>query len=131
MTVPNIKEKVPVYNWEKELNIEKNNQTLELQITKRNVRYWPNTTIPAVVDRRRRLLRSCWRIHENGLRVQVQFSGAHHDLGCWQQSGFPFVVVLQHLQHAKRFTHAGDWQVNAQMHQGKREKKCLENTYLF
>lgn len=60
------------------------------------------------MDCRRRLLRSCWRIHEYGLWVQVHFSGAHHDLGCGQQSRFPFVVVLQHLPQAQRYTQVGE-----------------------
>lgn len=107
-----------------EANLQKN-QALKLQSTYSNTRYWPNTTVPAVVDRRRRLLRSCWRIHENGLGVQVHFRGAHHDLGCRQQRGFPFVVVLQHLPHAQRFTQARDWQEDTQMYHGKRGKMII------
>lgn len=57
---------------------------------------------------RRRLLRSCWCIHEHVLWVQVHFCGAHHDLSCWQQSCFPFVVVLQHLSQAQRYTQTRD-----------------------
>lgn len=54
-----------------------------------------NTTVPTAVDWR------CWCIHEQVLWVPVHLCGARHDLGCREQSCFPFVLVLKHLAWKK------------------------------
>lgn len=87
----------------------------------------PNTAVPAVVCDWSGLVGSGGS-QEDGFRVQVHLSGAHHDLSSREQSSFPFVIVLQYLAESNKreIKSPISGHITADRHSKRTEKKERE-----